>query len=246
MLLLMKKYSRFLILSFLILITSCAELSFAEDVNTVIPKNAFNYLPMVKEETNKLFSEFKEPYYFGSLIEHESCLSLTHSRCWSPTSRLKTKREEGAGLGQLTKAYHSDGSIRFDALTELSKKHSTYLKELSWSNVYQRPDLQIKSIILLYKDSYKTLYSIKDETNRMRFTDAAYNGGVGGVYKDRRLCSLKEKCDPQIWFNNVELTCSKSKKILYGNRNACDINRHHVYDVTVTRLPKYKLWFENN
>ena len=49
------------------------------------------------------------PYlpYVGGLIEHESCISLTHSRCWNPKSRLKTEKEEGAGLGQFHQSMES-------------------------------------------------------------------------------------------------------------------------------------------
>lgn len=54
------------------------------------------------------------PYlpYVGGLIEHESCISLTHSRCWNSAARLKTEKEEGAGLGQFHQGMeHKDRSI---------------------------------------------------------------------------------------------------------------------------------------
>ena len=44
----------------------------------------------------------------GALIEHESCISLTHSRCWNAASRLKTEKEEGAGLGQFHQGMESN------------------------------------------------------------------------------------------------------------------------------------------
>lgn len=209
------------------------------DVNTYIPPKAIVHLPTLKSESQRLFPEFETYQYFGSLIEHESCLSLSHKRCWEPTSRLKTQREEGAGLGQITRTWKKDGSPRFDTLSDLAKAYRTELKELSWNNIYSRPDLQMRAIILLYKQNYKQLYMIEDDFERMAFADAAYNGGLGGVTKDRRLCSLKKGCDPKIWFGETEITCSKSKEAMYGQRSPCDINRHHVRDVLTTRLPKY-------
>jgi membrane-bound lytic murein transglycosylase MltF len=99
-------------------------------------------------------------------------------------------------------------------------------------------------MLLLSRDNYKNLYAIKDPTARLHFNDAAYNGGLGGVNSDRRLCGLKAGCNPQLWFGHVETTCGKSKKILYGNRNACDINRHHVHDVFNNRSNKYKIFMK--
>jgi len=186
-------------------------------------------------------------YALGSLIEHESCISLTHSRCWNPKSRLKSAREEGAGLGQITRAYRPDGSVRFDALAEIRSKHKNELYELSWSNVYERPDLQIRAVVLKSKDNY--VYYMKKASSpfeALAFGDAAYNGGIGGLDKERRACQLAEGCDPSKWFGHVERYCLKSKAALYGNRSACDINRHHVKDVLLIRAPKYQQFWKQS
>lgn len=215
------------------------------DVKTCIPEKAFKYRDLIYSEIETYFPEIPIYAYVPSLIEYESCISLTHRRCWEPTSRLKTKREEGAGLSMVTRAYNSDGSIRFDTLTDLRRKYIEELKEASWDTIYQRPDIQIRILVLLSRDNYKALYSVTDPMERLYMADSAYNGGLSGVFKDRRACSLAPNCDPQKWFNNVEKYCTKSKKILYGNRNACDINRHHVKDVLKTRLPKYETNYFN-
>lgn len=182
-------------------------------------------------------------WYLASLIEHESCISLKHPRCWNPNSRLKSAREEGAGMGQITRAYSTTGAIRFDALSEIRKLHSE-LRELSWANVYTRPDLQLRAIVLKMRDNYQYYDKYTDSTNAYMFADAAYNGGIGGVNNERRACKLSSKCNPDLWIGNVELFCLKSKAALYGQRSACDINRHHVEDVLVTRAPKYKKFFQ--
>lgn len=176
----------------------------------------------------------------ASLIEHESCISLTHSRCWDPSSRLKSAREEGAGLFQITRAYTSTGSIRFDALEELRTKYPKELYELNWLNIYSRPDLQIRAGILKSRDNYNYFKNNSANTlEALAFADAAYNGGIGGVNSERRACAISSGCDPSRWFNNTERYCLKSKAALYGNRSACDINRHHVRDVLLIRVNKY-------
>jgi len=178
--------------------------------------------------------------YLASLIEHESCISLTHSKCWNSKSRLKSAREEGAGLGQITRAFKPDGSIRFDALSDLKHKYNKELSELNWQVVYDRPDLQIRALALMMRDNYQYFSKyVQDKQEAYAFADAAYNGGAGGVDHERRACKLASWCDPNKWFDNVEKLCLKSKVALYGNRSACDINRHHVRDVLLNRSAKY-------
>lgn len=215
-------------------------------VKTYVPKNAFEHLPTVKKEQERLLPDFKYPEYFGGLIEHESCISLTHSRCWNSKSQLKTKREFGLGLGQITRAYNANGTIRFDSLSEMRRIYATELKEMSWNNIANRPDLQIRTIILMTIGNYNKFYTVKDEFERLAMTDAAYNGGVGHTLKERQQCGLKKNCDPQKWFGNVEKIIVKSTKPLYAGRSAFDINRHHVKDVLYTRMPKYKPYLNPN
>jgi hypothetical protein len=213
----------------------------AQDARTYIPPAAHAHLPTLRAEIYTHFEHHPMPAYFGGLIEHESCISLRHARCWNPASRLKTAREEGAGLGQLTRAWHPDGRLRFDALAELRSRHPA-LQALSWATIYNRPDLQLRAVVLKVRDDYASLRVVADPMQRLAMTDAAYNGGLGGLQKERRACGLKSSCDPQQWWGHVEATCLKSRQPLYGNRSACDINRHHVADVLRVRAPKYRAW----
>ncbi len=208
-----------------------------------IPPQAFTFKDTIKSQLDLYFPELYNYNYVPSLTEHESCLHLKHKKCWNSLSRLKTAREEGAGLGQITRAYKADGTVRFDALTDMAKRYKTELHEARWETIYQRPDLQIRMMVLMLKESYKKLYNIENPEYRMQMVDAAYNGGLGGVLKERRACGLAQNCNPNIWFNNVEKYCLKSKKVLYGTRSACDINRHHVEDVFHSNIPKYNKYY---
>ncbi len=180
----------------------------------------------------------------ASLVEHESCISLKHSRCWSPKSRLKTQREEGAGFAQITRAYNKDGTLRFDALNELRGKYPKDLAEWSWQNVYDRPDLQLRGLVLKSRDNYNYYKKSTDSINALYFADAAYNGGITGLDRERAACALSSTCNATKWFGNVERFCLKSTFALYGKRSACDINRHHVFDVFFNRANKYREIFD--
>lgn len=212
----------------------------AQDARSYIPAQAHALLPVLKRERQAHWPDHPRPEVLAALVEHESCISLTHSRCWSPTSSLRTQREEGAGLGQITRAYRSDGSMRFDALAEMRSRHPA-LASWSWENVYQRPDLQLRAVVLMSRDNYVQIVRlVPDAAQALAFADAAYNGGMGGVMNERRACGQSKDCDPKRWFGHVERFCLKSRAALYGQRSACDINRHHVRDVLVTRATKYR------
>jgi len=218
----------------------------ALDVKTYIPKNAPKYLPTLSTEVHTLIPGMASPWYFGGLIEQESCISLTHSKCWNPASELKTSREQGVGFGQITRAWSKSGALRFDTLSDLRRKYPKELGDLSWENIKERPELQMSAMILLSRENITALSKVPTEAARLQMADAAYNGGLSGLNKDRRACGLAAGCDPNLWFDNVEKHCTKSKAILYGNRSACDINREHVTNVFKLRMGKYKPYFEQN
>ena len=223
------------------LIAFVSSLTFAEV--DFIPPQAFEYKEIIKSEIVKYFPDLYEYNYIPSLAEQESCIHLKHKKCFNSSSQLLSKREQGLGLFQTTRAFREDGSLRFDTLQAMKNNYKLELKEASWSTYKDRPDLQIRSAILMLRDDYKKLYNVSNSEYRTQMTDAAYNGGLGGVLKERRACGMALNCNPSIWFNNVEKYCLKSKKALYGTRSACDINREHVSILWNIRLPKYKKYY---
>lgn len=204
-----------------------------------IPSGAIKYLPTLKAEQQKYWPSHPSPWNLAGLAEQESCISLTHSKCWNPTVQLKTAREEGAGILQVTRAYRADGSLRFDTLTDLRSKYAP-LADMSWQNIYSRPDLQLRALVLLSKESAAPF---AHTSSPLEFGDSAYNGGVSDVKKSRRACAMSPGCDPQKWFDNVERHCVKSRQIIYGTRSACDINIGHTRLIFKVRSFKYRVYF---
>lgn len=199
-----------------------------------IPPQAEVLLPVLQVEIQREWPGHPLPAYFGGLVEHETGPCPTAKRCWLPTARLKTAREEGAGLGQLTRAWFPDGRLRFDALAEMRQRHPG-LAELDWATVYYRPDLQLRALVLKSRDDWRWIGA----ESRIEFVDLAYNAGRGRVSQDRRACGLTPGCDPSQWWGHVERTCTASRAPIYGTRSACDISRHHVSDVVQRLAPKY-------
>lgn len=225
---------------FIGLLLCVSQLCQAQNVLTYIPENCQSLVPVVSQETKAWMPAFHDTWYFSALIEHESCISLKHSKCCSPKSQLKTKREWGAGVGQVTQAYNPDGSVRFDTLGDLKNRYRNELKDLNWGNILERPDLQVRAMILLSRGNYNQFLSVKEEIERIRMMDSAYNGGAKSVTNARITCGLAKDCDSQVWLGNVDRYLKKSTKAIYAGRSALDINLHHVKDVTITRRGKYE------
>lgn len=218
-------------------------MAYAVDVKTFIPTNAYKYRDALIKEINLYFPDIPTNAYIPALIEQESCapLSEKNKRCFESTAELKTYREQGVGLGQITRAYKKDGSLRFDSLAGMRSKYTNELKEASWDTIHARPDLQIRMLVLMSRDNYRALRDIKDPIVRLQGTDSAYNSGLGSVYKRMRICGLTKNCSPQIWFGHLETICPMSTAVMEGyGKSPCQINNEHVNYVFNYRLNKYK------
>jgi membrane-bound lytic murein transglycosylase MltF len=78
----------------------------------------------------------------------------------------------------------------------------------------------------------------QDDNYRMALS--AYNGGIGGLRKERLKCSLIPNCNPNIWFGNVELSSIKSRKPFKGyGQSPYDINRGYI-KLVYSRAKKYE------
>lgn len=201
------------------------------------PTNYLKIEPTMKAEQMRWWPDHPQPSTLRALAEQESCVSLKSPKCMNPKARLKTSREEGAGIGQITRAYRKDGTVRMDMLATMRKEYKSALGDMTWDNIYDRPDLQIRSLILLNKDAYRPFRSLG--VNGLDFADSAYNGGPGDVIKSRRACAAAKGCNPNVWFGNVERHLVKSKTPMYGSRSAFSINLEHVRNVRLIRRPKY-------
>lgn len=208
-----------------------------------IPKNALQYLPDLVQTQRTIWPAAPMPSFLAAQVEQESCISLTHSKCWNPRAELKTKRENGVGFGQFTRAYRADGSIRFDKISELSAAHKS-LRGWSWDKRYD-PRYQLTAIVEMNKAIFGRQRGAATERDQLSFTLSAYNGGEGGVLQDRRLCANTKDCDQSRWLGHVSKTSLKSRTPHPGYKQSFfAINREYVTNVLDVRRPKYEPYFE--
>lgn len=246
----MKLFFKAFLALFLTLVGALPLQAQAQDVKTYIHPRAIELYPSMRKEIPAVFPEIPIAAYPLALIEHESCISLKHSKCFNINSELKTywadgkMRENGVGLAQFTKAWRQDGSIRLDTLANLKKLYPKELKDVTWDTMRESADQQVMLMLLLLRDDYTNLYVVKDPIERLKFADSSYNGGRRDALAARKVCGLTKDCNPDVWFGNVEKHCVKSKQALYAGRSPCDINTHHVKDVFQTRMPKFQKSFK--
>lgn len=216
----------------------------AQNVKTYVPKQAYALLPELRAVQEKVWPDAPMPSFLGAQGEQESCISLTHSKCWNPRSELKTSRENGVGIFQVTRAFRADGSIRFDKQSELRAAYPS-LRGWTWAMRYD-PGYQLLAVVEMDHGIYKRVSGATNTTERLAFTLSAYNGGESGVRQDRLLCRNTAGCHPDLWFGNVEKYSLKTRKVNAGyGESAFSINRGYVRNVIFLRRPKYEPFFRD-
>lgn len=214
-------------------------LFYVPSVAQTIPKNALIYAPLLKQELGLSWPTHPLPSSIAGQIEQESCISLTSTRCWDPRAELKTSRENGIGLGQVTISYNADGSVRFNNFEEF-KKLDSRLKSWKFEDRYD-PKRQIIMLVATDKNNYnKIKFPVASDLDRLSFSFSAYNGGLGGVLQDVKLCGSTQGCDSKKWFDNVASVSFKSKIKIQGYGSSFfDINRQYVDNIMNKRRAKY-------
>ncbi len=200
-----------------------------------LPANALRYLPLLQEEKTAHWPSMSLPSALAAQVETESCVSLKSPRCWSPRAELRTSRERGVGLGQITR------TARFDALAELRGLHPEALGGWRWeSESLYDPRLQLRALVLMNRGLWQRATGAASETDRLAFTFAGYNGGPGGVVSERRLCAATPGCDAGRWFGHVEHTSRKARVAVAGyGQSFFAINRAYVRQILLVRRGKY-------
>lgn len=225
----------------LLILALMSNMALAQDMT--VPVNATKHLPTLAQVLKEEWPTMQDQSIIAGQIEKESCITLTHSKCWNTRAELKTSREYGFGLGQLTIAYKKDGSVRFDNFVEMKRKFPQ-LNSWKWENRYD-PFYQLKTIVLMDKNLFNSVkWASASQKDQYGFMLSAYNGGLGGVLQDRTLCRATNGCDSTKWFDNVEKQSFKTKikNAGYG-QSAFEINRGYVRKIMFEKRQKYMKFF---
>lgn len=217
----------------LALLTGLLFLAFAGRATAAeLPPGAVRYLPLLSIEQQAHWPDAPMPSALAAQVEQETCPSLRSSKCWNPRAELKTSREYGFGLGQLTV------TAKFDNFSE-ARKLDVSLRRWAWQDRYD-PSRQLRTMVLMDRSGFARLSFVSNERERLAMAFSAYNGGLGGVLADRRLCAQIRGCDPGRWFGHVEAHSLKAKRAAQGyGKSFFEINREYVRNVLVVRRGRY-------
>lgn len=156
--------------------------------------------------------------------QRESCKSMTSKTCFTSHAELKTDRELGIGIGQLT-------ITKTMNVFEEVKKKDPVLKTWQWDDRYNL-GMQTRALVLMDMLAYKNYATSSNSIiDAIAFMGSEYNGGRGGVLKDKALCGRTKTfhCDPSKWFGNVEKVSLKAKTAVKGyGQSFFDVNRGYA------------------
>lgn len=199
----------------------------------MIPTLASVYLPMLATVIALLWPSMPDRALIAAQIEQETCPSLTSKKCWNPRTELKTSREYGFGLGQLTV---TEKFNNFEAARSWDKS----LAGWKWEDRFN-PEMQLRSLVAYDRNLYSQIRFGASDQDKLAFMFSSYNGGMGGLIKDRRMCAAIKGCDPDRWFGHIEHHSFRAKTKVSGYRMSFfDINREYVRNIMFVRSPKYR------
>lgn len=198
-----------------------------------IPPLAIEYMPILSQEIDKHWPVLTPKSLLAAQVEQESCVSIKSKKCWNTRAELKTDREYGFGLGQITI------TKRFNVFEEM-KAADKSLADWKWENRFD-PRYQLRAIVIKNRNNFKSLRWGADLREQLALTFSAYNGGLGGVLKDRTLCTRTSGCDPSKWYGNIALHSFKSKTAVKGyGKSFYAINREYVNQIMDLRPRRAK------
>lgn len=196
------------------------------------PAAAVPLLPVLKAEQVAYWQGMPYPSVLGSQIEQETCPGLKSRQCWNPHAELKTSREYGFGLGQITI------TSSFDNLA-VSRGLDPSLRDWRFEDRFDARR-QLRVIVLMDRGIFGKIPGAATSADQVQFMLAAYNGGAGGLSSDRRVCVQTAGCDPARWFGHVERTSLKARTKVQGyGQSFFEISRGYVSNIWVVRRARY-------
>lgn len=208
-------------------------------VALTLPPLAAIYLPVLKAQAVSLWPAMQSPAILAGQVEQETCPSLRSAKCWNPRAELKTSREYGFGLGQLTVTRAFNNFVA-------ARGWDPSLRGWQWSQRFD-PVMQLRALVAYDRNLYARVPAAASFTDRMAFTLSAYNGGLGGLLKDVMLCRNSAGCNPDVWWGNVADHSFRAKVAVKGyGQSFYQINRQYVINVIRVRAPRYEAWFKEH
>lgn len=199
-----------------------------------LPSNAYTNLPIVLEEVAVYWPDMPDLAILPAQVEQETCISLKHKKCWSRFAELRTNRERGVGLGQVTK------TKRFDTLADLKRQYPSQFSNWSWDKPYNAR-YQARGLVLMDKFNWGSLGKEVQGRERLAMMLNQYNAGPAMLARSRASCRVMTTCLDNVWFENVERAGGPSAAQQPGYRKSFyTISREYIRNIYFIRSIKYQ------
>jgi membrane-bound lytic murein transglycosylase MltF len=152
---------------------------------------------------------------------------------WNPRAELKTSREYGFGLAQITV------TSRFDNFQE-ARQRLPPLQDWQWNDRWN-VRYQMTFLVMTDRANFATVSRLfTDDTNRWAGALVAYNAGMGTVLQRRALALRTIPAASTKWFGGLDsVRLPGEKRLLYG-RNLGDMRNDYPRLIIKVRAPKYR------
>lgn len=188
------------------------------------------------------------PVYRQAVADHWPNMPLPHIPCgqveqessWKERATLKTSRELGRGLTQMTIAYRPDGSERFNIYREAVKWRA--LRAWDWRNDPYNVQYQLAFLVLQDRANFTAMTPFfRDDTERWKASLVSYNAGQGRVLA-RRAVAVSRGIPTDRWTGGLDGAHGPQEdKLLYGRPLWKAVNEYPVK--VLQRSEKYRSLF---
>ncbi len=189
-----------------------------------------------------LLSTIFNTYWISAPMKWTTAGQLENESSWNVHSTLKTSRELGRGLAQLTIAYNKNGSERFNSFKEALNSFKP-LRNWNWKSDPYNVKYQMTYIVLKDKVNYEKISKIfiHSSSEIWRGALVSYNSGYGLILK-RRFVAHIQKIPDNRWTNGLDHAFSSPKSVLlYGKSLNDTINQYPIR--VFQRAKKYQRLF---
>lgn len=187
---------------------------------------AQRYLPVLKESFDKHWPDAPLRHNAAGQIEQESA-------GWNEKAELKTSREYGFGLGQITI------TDRFNNFTAAQKLFPGW----KWEERFNVRN-QLAYAVITDRSNFKQVSRLfRDDDSRWRGSLVAYNAGLGTVLQ-RRALAIRNGIAADKWVGGLDqVAMAYESKLLYG-RPLYKMRNEYPHIICDIRAPKYRGWLE--
>lgn len=216
---------RYLLVIMMLALSSCEPVFAA----TSALERSKAYLPILSSVITDYWSTAPGRPIMAGKIEQESS--------WKEKATLKTSRELGRGLGQLTITYRTDGTERFNIYRDAVKMKA--LKEWDWQADPYNVRYQLTFSVLTDRSNFSTVrpYAVNDY-QAWKMALVCYNAGQGR-WLSRRHNAKAIDIPTDRWDGGLDQAYSSGEaKLLYGRPLYEAVNEYPR--VVFSRAMKYQ------